>query len=175
MDIEMPEMAGLEAARRIHRDCTVAERPRLIAMTANAMQGDRETCLAAGMDDYVSKPVHLDSLAAALSRCAPRAVDPQALERLCATAADREFAAELVDAYLRDAPALLETLRGPDACRAAHTLKSTARVLGAARLAELCQELEALDKADRLGDAAGLPGRIDAEHARVRRALQELT
>jgi response regulator RpfG family c-di-GMP phosphodiesterase len=104
-----------------------------IAMTANAMQGDRETCLAAGVDDYVSQPVHLDSLAEALSRCAPRAVlDPQALERLRATPADREFAAELVDAYLRDAPALLETLRGPDARRAAHTLKSTARVLAAA-------------------------------------------
>jgi HPt (histidine-containing phosphotransfer) domain-containing protein len=165
-----------EAARRIQRDWTAAERPRLIAMTANAMQGDRETCLAAGMDDYVSQPVHLDSLAEALSRCAPRAVlDPQAVERLRATPADREFAAELVDAYLRDAPALLETLRGPDARRAAHTLKSTARVLGAARLAELCKELEALAKADRLGDAAGQLGRIDAGHARVRRALQELT
>jgi HPt (histidine-containing phosphotransfer) domain-containing protein len=147
-----------------------------IAMTANAMQGDRETCLAAGVDDYVSQPVHLDSLAEALSRCAPRAVlDPQAVERMRATPADREFAAELVDAYLRDAPALLETLRGPDARRAAHTLKSTARVLGAARLAELCQEREALATADRLGDAAGLLSRIDAEHARVGRAPQELT
>jgi HPt (histidine-containing phosphotransfer) domain-containing protein len=135
----------------------------------------RAAPIVLGMDDYVSKPAHLDSLAEALSRCAPRAVDPQAVERLCATAADREFAAELVDAYLRDAPALLETLRGPNAGRAAHTLKSTARVLGPARLAELCQELEALAKADRLGDAAGLLGRIDAEHARVRRALQELT
>jgi CheY-like chemotaxis protein len=176
VDVEMPEMDGLEAARRIQRDWTAAERPRLIAMTANAMQGDRETCLAAGIDDYVGKPVHLDSLAEALSRCAPRAVlDSQALEHLRATPADREFAAELVDAYLRDAPALLETLRGPDARRAAHTLKSTARVLGAARLAELCQEREALATADRLGDAAGLLSRIDAEHARVGRAPQELT
>jgi HPt (histidine-containing phosphotransfer) domain-containing protein len=142
-------------------------------MTANVMQGDRETCLAAGMDDYVSQPVHLDSLAEALSRCAPRAVlDPQALERLRATPADREFAAELVDAYLRDAPALLETLRGPDARRAAHTLKSTARVLGAARLAELCQELEAKAKAGSLAGAAELVARIDGEYARVDRALR---
>ena len=51
MGVEMPDMDGLEAARRIHRDWTGAERPRIFAMTANAMPGDRETCQAAGMDD----------------------------------------------------------------------------------------------------------------------------
>ena len=54
MDVEMPEMDGLEAARCIHREWPAPERPRIIAMTANAMQGDREICRAAGMDDYVS-------------------------------------------------------------------------------------------------------------------------
>jgi HPt (histidine-containing phosphotransfer) domain-containing protein len=166
--------ASPRAWRGARRSSTRLGGPARTARWWMSTYAPRRSCW--GWYDYVSKPVHLDSLAEALSRCAPRAVlDPEALERLCATAADREFAAELVDAYLRDAPALLETLRGPDAGRAAHTLKSTARVLGAARLAELCQELEALDKADRLGDAAGLLGRIDAEHARVRRALQELT
>ena len=57
MDVEMPEMDGLEAARGIHREWKGPERPRIVAMTANAMQGDREICLAAGMDDYVSKPI----------------------------------------------------------------------------------------------------------------------
>jgi HPt (histidine-containing phosphotransfer) domain-containing protein len=143
-------------------------------MTANAMQGDRETCLAAGMDEYVSKPVQLDALAEALSRCAPRAVlETRALERLGATPEDREFVAELVDAFLRDAPALLETLRDGDVRRAAHTLKSNARPFGATRLAELCQELETLAEADGSADAAGLLGRIDAEYARVARALRE--
>jgi CheY-like chemotaxis protein len=69
MDLQMPEMDGLEATRRI-RAVTPAHRPRIIAMTANAMATDREHCLAAGMDDYVSKPVRLDDLRAALERAA---------------------------------------------------------------------------------------------------------
>ena len=69
MDLQMPEMDGLEATRHI-RAAAPAHRPRIIAMTANAMATDREYCLAAGMDDYVSKPVRLDDLRAALERAA---------------------------------------------------------------------------------------------------------
>ena len=66
MDVQMPEMDGLEASRRIAARWPAAERPRIVAMTANAMQGDREMCLAAGMDDYLSKPIRLDELVEAL-------------------------------------------------------------------------------------------------------------
>ena len=66
MDVQMPEMDGLEAARRINRDHAEGARPRIVAMTANAMQGDREMCLAAGMDDYIAKPIRVDRLIEAL-------------------------------------------------------------------------------------------------------------
>jgi len=66
MDVQMPEMDGLEASRKINARWRAPERPRIVAMTANAMQGDRELCLAAGMDDYVSKPIRVDELVAAL-------------------------------------------------------------------------------------------------------------
>jgi CheY-like chemotaxis protein len=72
MDVHMPEMGGLEATRRICQQWPTAHRPRIIAMTANAMQGDREACLAIGMDDYISKPVQSSALEAVLTRCCPR-------------------------------------------------------------------------------------------------------
>jgi PAS domain S-box-containing protein len=198
MDVEMPEMDGLEAARRIHREWPGDARPRIVAMTANAMQGDREICLAAGMDDYLSKPIHLDELADALRRCDPGGairpqtaqpaspsaredgvLDPEALEQLHARAGDRDFVVELVDTFLREGPALVETLRGAlrdaDAQqlrRAAHTLKSNAQVFGARGLAALCQEVEAMARVGVLVDVAELVARIDAEYARVADALQ---
>jgi CheY-like chemotaxis protein len=70
MDVQMPEMDGLEASRRITARWQPGERPRIVAMTANAMQGDREECLAAGMDDYVTKPIRVDALVEALLRAA---------------------------------------------------------------------------------------------------------
>jgi CheY-like chemotaxis protein len=66
MDVQMPEMDGLEASRRITARWPAGERPLIVAMTANAMQGDREECLAAGMDDYVTKPIRVDALVQAL-------------------------------------------------------------------------------------------------------------
>ena len=69
MDVQMPEMDGLEASRRIIAKWVVDQRPRIVAMTASAMQGDREECMAAGMDDYVTKPIRVDSLVEALMHC----------------------------------------------------------------------------------------------------------
>ncbi|ODG99461.1 histidine kinase [Nostoc sp. KVJ20] len=72
MDVHMPEMDGLEATRRICQEWEVGFRPHIIAITANAMRGDREVCLAAGMDDYLSKPIQLQELGQALSKCPPQ-------------------------------------------------------------------------------------------------------
>jgi len=68
MDVQMPEMDGLEASRAIHEGWEAWQRPRIVAMTANAMQGDREECLAAGMDDYLTKPIQIEALQETLER-----------------------------------------------------------------------------------------------------------
>lgn len=72
MDIQMPVMDGLEATRHIRRDIAESQQPRIIAVTAHAMEGDRVEYLEAGMDDYISKPMKLDALVAALHKCEPR-------------------------------------------------------------------------------------------------------
>jgi PAS domain S-box-containing protein len=68
MDLQMPEMDGLEASREVRRRLPAARQPKIIALTANAMQGDRERCMEAGMDDYISKPVKLPEIEAAIRR-----------------------------------------------------------------------------------------------------------
>jgi signal transduction histidine kinase/ActR/RegA family two-component response regulator len=73
MDVQMPEMDGLEASRQITARLAPSQRPRIVAMTANAMQGDREACIAAGMDDYVTKPIRVEALVQALLHSARRA------------------------------------------------------------------------------------------------------
>ena len=73
MDVQMPEMDGLETTRQIRQRWPAWRRPHVIAATASAMQEEREACLAAGMDAYLSKPIRVESLATALSNCRPRA------------------------------------------------------------------------------------------------------
>jgi CheY-like chemotaxis protein len=77
LDVQMPEMDGLSAAREIRRRWSEEDRPRIIAMTAEAMLGDRERCLEAGMDDYVAKPIRIVDLRAALERCGREVFPPQ--------------------------------------------------------------------------------------------------
>jgi len=72
MDVQMPELDGLEATRRITARWPAGQRPRIVAMTANAMAGDREMCLAAGMDDYITKPIRVEALVGALMQVGPR-------------------------------------------------------------------------------------------------------
>jgi CheY-like chemotaxis protein len=68
MDLQMPDMDGLEASRQVRRRLPAERQPKIIALTANAMEGDRELCLDAGMDDYISKPVKMHEIAAAIRR-----------------------------------------------------------------------------------------------------------
>jgi CheY-like chemotaxis protein len=192
MDVEMPVMDGLEASRRINQEWPAGQRPRIIAMTANAMQGDRETCLAAGMDDYLSKPIRTEELAAALAGSRARAVsadrsamadavdDREAVDltQLEAAVGDPAFVRRLISTFLGDAPDLVRTLRSSlgdgnseELRRAAHTLKSNGVTFGATALAALSEELELKAEAGTLAGAEELVTRIETEYARVEGAL----
>jgi PAS domain S-box-containing protein len=183
MDVHMPEMDGLEATRRIHQRWEAGDRPRIVAMTANALEGDREACLAAGMDDYISKPIREEALATALGRAAARGapaatIDGSALDRLRETVGGEEALGELTQTFIRDTTRLLSDLRRDleagrtsDVRRHAHTLKSTAASFGASELSELCRRLEDLARGGSLDGGALLLAEIEAAFARARTEL----
>ena len=136
MDVQMPEMDGLEATRQICARWPHGARPRIIALTANVMAEDRQECLAAGMDDFLAKPIRVDELVEALKKSqpltgpvglgeapAPRQsvtdssspsalLDPAALERLREMAGgDAAFLNEIFKTFLADAPGMLAEMR----------------------------------------------------------------
>jgi GAF domain-containing protein/DNA-binding response OmpR family regulator len=176
-DVQMPDMDGLEATRQILQRWPSGERPWIIAMTAEAMSGDRERCLAAGMNDYVAKPIRVDELVAAIKRTPRRAsgsstrvadpspdglIDEAVLARLAdGTGGDEGFVSELIEQFVADAPRLVAAARaGLDAGdaeevrRAAHTLKSNAATFGAHALAGRSRELEDAATRGALEDAS---------------------
>lgn len=193
MDVQMPELDGLEASRRICERWPAETRPRIIAMTANAMPEDRAACFDAGMDDYVAKPIRPNELGEALSRARPlsdtrtasaegagASLDASAIESL-RELGGKEFLAELIDTFLSDAPALVATLRTTSEQgdteglrRAAHTLKSNGQTFGAGRFSELCRELEQRARSDELDGTAELVDRIEREYAALEKTLAAL-
>jgi HPt (histidine-containing phosphotransfer) domain-containing protein len=155
-------------------------------MTANALPEDREACFAAGMNDYVAKPIRSEELAAALKRVQPlpearkSGLEAEALQNL-RDLGGVEFLTEVIDAFLADAPALLASLRssieGPDTeelRRAAHTLKSNGATLGAVAFAELCRTVEQHAKDGQLAGVAELVDQIEHEYRLLEKALLSL-
>ena len=193
MDLEMPRLHGLEAARRIREEWPPESRPRVIALTASARREDREGCLAAGMEDYLTKPLRLAALEAKIGRAraeepgpdagasALPALDPEQMAEL--RSLDRSMApgllAELMEAFYRQAPERITALqaaveRGDAATlsRLAHGLKGAGGTVGARGLAVLCAELERADCAADSASALQLVGAIQREFDRVLEALR---
>jgi CheY-like chemotaxis protein/HPt (histidine-containing phosphotransfer) domain-containing protein len=183
MDCHMPEMNGFDAAREIRRVEPSGRHTPIVALTASVDGRDRDVCLAAGMDDFALKPISHDELLRLLQRWvvdAQRpALDAAKLETLRRTSAG--LISDLAKIYLDDAPARLTAIRnavarndGPGLAAAAHGLRSGSGNIGAARVAELCGQLEMLGRAGTLDDAPKLLADLEIEYARASRALREL-
>jgi len=194
MDVQMPEMDGITATKEILRRWPRC-RPRLIAVTANAMRGDRDECLQAGMDDYLCKPIRLEHLANALSQCQPlrcsmelemviqQVLDADVLDAFRADVGEEADAIllELIDCYLHETPAQVQLLQGNNTIqrrevlmRTAHTLKSSSAIVGAMTFSNLCRDLE--EQAQDLADDP-LDQRVThllSEYERTCQALQHL-
>jgi len=198
MDVHMPEMDGLEATRRI-RDDKSAVRNHLIpvvAMTASAMKGDREMCLDAGMNDYISKPINPNELARALERwSASQPAEKTGLPAAEATptakvfdkamllervGGDDEICADILKTFLADVPGRIKEIedalmRGDNETlkRGAHTIKGAAGNVSAPTLQEAAGRLEAAVAAGELGSAREKLNTIVAEFERVKKATGE--
>jgi CheY-like chemotaxis protein/HPt (histidine-containing phosphotransfer) domain-containing protein len=197
MDCQMPELDGYEATKRIRESETSAARLPIVAMTAHAMQGDRQRCLDSGMDDYISKPVVPDALYAALMRWAPSrldgALDAATTDESAVDPPDASLAAsvrKLADEFGAEGIGeILELFRGEmdgsiaslgasvrdgdiDGVRhAAHSLKGNCLTLGALPLSELAREIEILAADGSLTAVVPLVVRLEEEAARVGAAL----
>ncbi|HYM60668.1 MAG TPA: PAS domain S-box protein, partial [Thermoanaerobaculia bacterium] len=195
MDCQMPEMDGYEATAQIRRRERGERRIPIIAMTANAMEGDRERCLDAGMDDYLAKPITERDLGNAIRRWddelngsepAPAAPSLEATIDRDALRGIRELGPnggdlldELITIFLEESPSRMTALRlaidegdANSAWRTAHTLKSGCSNLGATKMVALCDAIERQARGGSIENLSSLAFELDAELLRVSNALQ---
>jgi PAS domain S-box-containing protein len=188
LDVQMPRMNGLEAAGHIVNEwaeiSTNPVRPKLIALTANAMQGDRELCLAAGMDDYISKPVSFDTLRKIIERWGNIMQPISTAQNTAAATQTSEFDEQalieianisttlpkrMINIFINEecrslVPKLHQAILDNDAPQVeylAHTLKGSSCTLGAKALSQTCVELEIAGSKGQLQEADRLIKNID--------------
>ena len=197
MDVQMPEMGGIEATAAIRQhERTAGGHVPIVAMTAHAMSGDREHCLRAGMDGYLSKPVRADELIDTVERHAAAGRNPDAATGSAAAPVaaseglelevalthvngDRRLLREIARLFLADSPRTLATLRravrAGDAAgtrAAAHALKGSIAIFGAPQAAAHAMELQRMGDT---GDLAAAPSALLALESHVAALHRDLT
>ena len=199
MDVQMPQMDGLTATARIRdQEKKTGRHVPIIAMTAHAMRGDRERCLEAGMDDYVSKPISSSTLLEAICRVVPASDrDPETAEAAAPSAADDdagemaalleafnhdgEFFKDVAEMFIADYPPMVETVEkaiadedGALLSRTAHALKGMARNFQIDGAADAARQLEMLADQDQFETAGHLFTRMVEELAGFERRLKQM-
>jgi signal transduction histidine kinase/CheY-like chemotaxis protein len=187
MDVQMPEMGGIEATAEIRKhEVTSGGHVRIIAMTAHAMTGDRDRCLAAGMDGYLSKPINQPLLLKVVEQGsngeqppARAALDQPAL--LARVGGDLELMHEVIRLFMEDCPTRLSTIHAAilsgdaEALRnGAHALRGAAGTLSAGGVVDAAHVLERLGAENRLAPAEAAWKTLNAEAAHLAAALQDL-
>jgi CheY-like chemotaxis protein len=174
MDRQMPEMDGFGATRAIRARDT-ARQPRIIALTANALEGDRERCIAAGMDDYLTKPLRERDLAAMLDRWFPpspeeAAVETSVLDNLRDLSGDPAFLSGLAEMYAKDVAQRMDEMRravdegnASALAEAAHALKSSSGQIGAKRVTALAARIEAIGRSSEFNGVDDLLAQLGRE------------
>ncbi len=189
MDVQMPEMDGWEASRRIRREFPAERQPRIVAMTASILEEDRQKCLDAGMDDFVSKPVRAEELGATLKRYAesapqpapgeaakpeekpPEGFDPAVVAALRSMGrpGQPDIFSDLLLVFRNMLPGHLAQMRQavtenqPDALeRLSHKLRGSSANMGARTIASLCARLEALGEEKKLEGAASILDELES-------------
>jgi CheY-like chemotaxis protein len=192
MDIEMPLMDGMEATIEIRRRWG-DDGPRIVAVTANALRGDRDRYLAVGMDDYISKPIRIEALLEVLQGYSntpdeegsnqanrPMLLDPSAITALKAQIGDnRADLALLIESFLELGPGLCRTLSQAaqdgdwkTLYRTAHTLKTSARDFGATELADFSAALEEQARAEDAAMAMPMAAQLTQSYQQAETALR---